>query len=122
MTSGTDVIRQAVAARMKKLNTANWAREMKVASSTLDDFAAGKAQLPPDILNSLAKYIFGAAVSFDAQADLLRRAAPQVSPLGCHPPRYVPPPNFKLPTSATYSPAKQAQSKPLPKAKPAGWA
>ena len=56
--TGTDAIRQMLAARNKKFNIAPLARELNISSGELEDFAYGRAGLAPEILEALAKVLF----------------------------------------------------------------
>jgi hypothetical protein len=62
MTSGLAVIRSALLVRANK---AHFARDLGLGTATLDEFAHGRARLPPDTLNLLAKDLFGPAAFYD---------------------------------------------------------
>jgi hypothetical protein len=48
----------------------------------LEECAHGRARLTPEILDALAKDLFGTNTSYDPAADKLRRAGPKPTPLG----------------------------------------
>jgi hypothetical protein len=83
--TGTDLIRQALNVRARKLNTANLARELGIPSSTLDAFIEGKGSLPVETLKALCVDLFHGAAEFDAELDRLRSTNKQV-PKAIHPP------------------------------------
>lgn len=86
--TGTDLLRAALKAR----NIAAMAKELQVAAETLNSFVAGRTDLPPTMKQQLTTEIFGGTAIYNAELDRLQpsnRAKP--TPLGSHPPRYVPP-------------------------------
>jgi hypothetical protein len=83
--SGLALIRSAVLVRAKKSHLANLARDLGTGLATLEEFAHGRAKLPNDILNALAKELFGANATYDPQIDKLIRAKPPTIPMGAHP-------------------------------------
>ena len=58
----TAVIRQALLARRFKGHLASIARDHQVSVVALENFATGNASLGPDVLDALAKEMFGANV------------------------------------------------------------
>ena len=56
--TGTDVIRAALAARNKKLNFSNKARDWGIASETVNAFIEKRAVLSPETLCVIAKDLF----------------------------------------------------------------
>jgi hypothetical protein len=102
--TGTDAIREALATRARKLNTANLARDLGVASTTLDAFVAGQAKLPPETLQALARHLFHGHAELDVELDRLRpvnKTSPR--PLGVAAPPFTP---------ATYPPSFQPGPRP----------
>src|SRR6266436_4057618 len=57
--TGTDVLRQALSVRNRKINIAAMARDLGIANAALDAFAFGQAGLPPETLKALATHLFG---------------------------------------------------------------
>ena len=60
--SGLAVIRSAVLVRAKKSHLANLARDLGTGLAALEEFAHGRAKLPPETLTALARN-FSAATS-----------------------------------------------------------
>ncbi len=60
--TGTDVLRQALSVRNRKINIAAMARDLGIANAALDAFAFGQAGLPPETLKALATHLFGGLV------------------------------------------------------------
>ena len=48
--TGTELVRQALRGRNRKLNMAGFARDLGLASDTLDAFAEGRIGLPPEAM------------------------------------------------------------------------
>ena len=122
MTTGKDILREAVRVRSKKANLGNLARDISVAASALDDFGNGQGELSSEVLQRLAVEIFQGRAEFDPVTNLLRSANKQEAvAIGPGPgpiwewmelPQYEggPPPLYP------------ADRKPPPKAKRPGWA
>ncbi|MGX1104515.1 hypothetical protein [Bradyrhizobium elkanii] len=88
MTTGTDVIRDAVRNRR---NNAVIAKHLQVSQLVLEQFIASERELPKEAMQTLTEYLFGGHLVFDPDADLLRTtvnhqaagmARPPVAPLG----------------------------------------
>jgi hypothetical protein len=105
VTTGTDVLRAALFARNAKLNLGGLARDLGLASATLEDFIAGRAVLLPEVLCAITKELLPGA-EYDPSIDRLRPAnkteprpmgiaRPPIefatAPLSCGPPRPVEP-------------------------------
>jgi hypothetical protein len=126
-TTGTEVLRQAMAGRNKKLNLANWARDLGIANETLHSFIAGSDNLSAEVKTELARRLFGDSASFNAETDRLVRAKTEAVSIGPgpvwslgdnpYPPRHVPRPS---PTEGAPKPRKA--SAPAVKAVQPGWA
>jgi hypothetical protein len=69
--NGIAVLRRAMRKWGTKTNTAPMAQDLGMASTVLDDFAAGKGNLTPDLLNKLTRHIFAGAMEYDAPTDTL---------------------------------------------------
>ncbi|MCS3576547.1 hypothetical protein [Bradyrhizobium elkanii] len=68
------------------------AKEIQVPKVLLEDFIAGSRTPPPKVLQDLTTFIFGGAAIFDPVIDRLRSSnRNQPTPIGIHPPRFVPP-------------------------------
>lgn len=122
--TGTDVIRVALQARVRKLNTASLARDLGLSSDTLDQFASGKRSLPPDTLKALTKDLWGGHAEYDPAIDRLRPAIKQKpTPLGSGPPPITE--TMTLPTfkagPAPLGPQPVKPIPPKPKAQRPGW-
>jgi hypothetical protein len=122
---GTDAIRAALYARVRKVNTAGMARDLGIPSSTLDAFAAGQIMLPADTLKLLAAELFHGHAELDVELNLLRstnrQAAKSIGP--------GPPPieaMIELPTydcdPIAHAPRPHEPTAPVTKMKRAGWA
>jgi hypothetical protein len=88
--TGTDVLRNTLVARNKKINLGGLARDLGLPSSVLDDFIAGRCDLAPQVKQALTARLFDHA-EFDPTLDRLRpanRAAPKA--LGVAPPPFAP--------------------------------
>jgi len=126
--TGVDVLRLTVKARNRSPHAITLiAREIGVAASTLENFVAGKVDLPVEKLKLLTKELHPGA-EYDETLNLLRSAnrAPPI-PFG------KPPPPFK-PVAKTYkvgvlqnpgpqpvNPVKSEQPKSRPGWLPGGW-
>ena len=121
MTTGTDVLREALRVRIRKGSAALLARDLGAGTATLDEFAHGRGTLPLAIMNTLAKNLFGDSCSFDAQRDLLTRTKQVATPIGTAPPRFVPKAPPVLGPSA-WPPIIPDKPQPQPKQTRAGWA
>ena len=84
MSGGMDVLRQAMHTWAVRTNTAGYARDMGLASTSLDEFAAGTTDLNPDALNKLANLIFQGFCTYDPQTDSLVKGN-QAEPLAFAP-------------------------------------
>jgi hypothetical protein len=73
-TTGTDLVREALRGRNRKLNLAVMARNLNMSSERLDAFSEGRLALPPDIINAIVKELWNGHVVFDADADALTSA------------------------------------------------
>jgi hypothetical protein len=69
MTTGTDLVREAVSARQSRLVTL--AGDVGISTNILDAFMRGDADLPVDALQSIVREIWNGAVFFDPDADAL---------------------------------------------------
>ena len=119
--TGTDAIREMLAARNKKYNIAPLAKELNIPSGELEDFAYGRAGLAPEVLEALAKVLFHGNAAYDPAIDRLRpveREEPR--PLGIRPPPITE--TMTLPTyRAGPAPAQTGYRPPPRKARRAGW-
>jgi hypothetical protein len=123
ITTGTDVLRSAVAARNKSTNLSWVAKEIGVANEALGDFAAGTKNLPAEKLKALCEIIFNGHAIFDEAANLLRPKLQQEPTTLCtaYPDAMA---GMTLPTfqggpPKLYPPAKNEQPKAGPRP---GWA
>lgn len=97
MTTGTDVIRQAINVRNKKVNLAGFATEVGISPSQLSDFMAGRSVPSATILCAMAKWLWPNA-EFDPERNLLvsgANRAPSQTMTSDYPPPVVPDPNWK---------------------------
>ena len=80
---GTDVVRQALRSRNKKLNLANFARDLGMPSGRLDDFAERRTAA----MQGLVRALWGEHTVFDPELNVLRPASREAPrPLGILPP------------------------------------
>ena len=119
--TGTDVIRQALAALNKKFNIAALARDLNLSAGALEAFAYGHASLAPEALKALAVHLFNGHAEYDPAIDMLRAAKREKPrPLGIGPPRITE--AMTLPTYQAGPPPRQTgYGAPPPKARRAGW-
>ena len=117
--SGLEVIRAAIRVRRHKGHLSNLSRDHAVGFEKLESFANGQTNLPPDVLDALAK-LFGDNVSYLADTDKLRRAKQPATPLGVLPPSLAEMGLIRSKVEAL--PAQTGYGgPPKPKVKPAGW-
>jgi hypothetical protein len=126
-TTGTMLLRQAVANRNRKMHLAKWARDLDVGVGTLEDFAERSGPLPDGTKDALAKMLFGDHVSYDAERNLLRRAKTEPLSLGAapawsfgdnpYPPRHTP-----RPSPIENAPRTSKASPPARRTADPGWA
>jgi hypothetical protein len=118
--SGATVIRQALAARNKKVNIGPLARDLSISSGALEEFAYGRAGLAPEVLEALAEILFDGHAAYDPAIDKLRPKREEPRPLGV-----LPPPITETMTLPTYragpAPPQTGYGPPPPKARRAGW-
>jgi hypothetical protein len=121
--TGVDVLRQTVNARNKSPHALSLiAREVgSVSASTLEDFAAGKADLDVATLKALTPVLHPNA-EYDAELNLLRSAnKAEPIPLGITPPPYKPKPLNFTPGLPPVGPRPVNPEKPKVKAGRPGW-
>jgi hypothetical protein len=117
-----EVIRAAVRVRRHKGHLASLARDHNVGLEKLESFAVGQTSLPPDVLDALAKALFGNNVSYLADTDKLHRAKQPATPLGVLPPTLAEMGLLRPQVEAGPAPAQPGYGGPPAKAKPrAGW-
>jgi hypothetical protein len=117
-TTRTDVIRETLRNRNRKLNLGIYARSVGVGIDLLEAFIDGRRTLPAAVLHTLAKGLWPHA-EFDPQLDVLRSAlkAP-AKPLGVPPQLSFPLPKYRPdPAQCTH----RGEVAPAPKPKRAGW-
>ncbi len=122
--TGVDVLRATVKARNRSPHAMSLiAREIDgVSASTLEDFAAGKADLSVATLKALTKLFYPNA-EYDEELNLLRSLAKEAKPIGIKPPAYNPErhsPHHPPAAPRTRGAATIASVKPAPPAKPTG--
>jgi hypothetical protein len=117
ITTGTDLVREALRGRNRKLNLAGLARSLGLPADRLENFAEGKVTLPAETMQAIVKALWGEHTEFDAEADALRpsnRTPP--TPLGVHPPKFESVPlNFQTgapPPQSGYAPAQPKKPRP----------
>ena len=81
--TGTDVLRAALRARAHKGSYLSiLARELNIGLGALDEWIReGKGGFQPEILDAMAKDIFGKNAGFDAERNLLVRKPPPSTPV-----------------------------------------
>jgi hypothetical protein len=85
--TGAQVLRDALHARAIKSHYLSLvARDYNIALAALEDFVRLGSKLPPEVLNRLARDLFGDNASYDPQRDLLVRTTAEARPLGNRPP------------------------------------
>jgi len=72
--SGIAIMRQALGARNRKMNLAGMARDLGVASTSLEAFATGDAKLAPGVLVKLAERIWNGHLKYDVATDAMQSA------------------------------------------------
>jgi hypothetical protein len=83
MTTGREILREALRSFAFKNHIAPMARDLDVGVSVLDGFINGSPPpLPAEVCDKLAKVLFGANVRFDPQRDLLVRVTSPARLLG----------------------------------------
>jgi hypothetical protein len=98
------------------------ARDHNVGLEKLESFAVGQTSLPPDVLDALAKALFGNNVSYLADTDKLHRAKQPATPLGVLPPTLAEMGLLRPQVEAGPAPAQPGYGGAPAKAKPrAGW-
>ena len=65
ITTGTDLIRQMLRVRNKKMNLASLARDLGISSDTLLAFIDGKRSLPIPVLQGLTKELWNGHAVYD---------------------------------------------------------
>ena len=122
ITSGTDIIREAVRVRMVKGHLGTLARDLSVSVDALEAFVAGKRTLPPDILRALTTELLSHA-EYDASCDRLRPANKQkpTPAYGVTPPPAKHNPTVPRQASGPFRIVRDAAPMPL-KSKRPGWA
>jgi hypothetical protein len=111
MKTGTQVLREALLNRMRKLNLGRMAQDIGVSLVALEAFATGKANLTPDILVKLAPQLFPNAI-WDPEIDRLRPENQQPPSSYVLPPTYVPEP--RPPYPFVQGPGPQLANSPTP--------
>ena len=119
--SGATFMRQMLAARNKKFNLAPLARELNISAGALEEFAYGRADLAPEVLEALAKILFDGQAEYDPAIDKLRAKREEPRPLGV-----LPPPITEMMTLPVYKagpapPSPGMVTPAKPKARRAGW-
>jgi hypothetical protein len=89
--TGTDLVRQALRGRNKKVNLATTARDLGISSDRLDAFVEGRVTLSPETMQALVDLIWHGHIALDIEHDMLKPAnkAPPVS-LGIAPAPFDP--------------------------------
>ena len=81
ITSGVDVLRQTLYARLAKGALPLIASNLPVGIAALENFARGQGSLSPEILGLLTKELFGGAIELNPATGLLRsRTGSQPNP------------------------------------------
>jgi DNA-binding phage protein len=95
ITTGTDVIRQMLRVRNKKMNLASLARDVGISSDTLLAFTDGKRSLPIPVLQGLTKVFWNEYAVYDPEVDRLRPARREpAKPQGVMPSLTIPLPTY----------------------------
>ena len=124
--TGTDILRRTVHARNRSPHTLSLiVREIDgVGASTLEDFAAGKADLSVEALKALTKVLYPRS-EFDVESGMLRSANKTAISM---PANYPPPlgdptlwPTYRGPRQPGEQPSNVLPPSPPPRKKRAGW-
>ena len=120
MTSGLDIIREALLAR--KGNLAVLARDVGVSASALDDFAQGNREtLPVDNIHAIVAEIWHGYVEFLPEQNLLSPVEqPPARSIGNPPQLTMKLPTYRYGAAQQGGPQREQPASP-PKPKP-GWA
>jgi hypothetical protein len=116
ITTGTDVIRQKLRVRNKRMNLASLARELGITLDTLLGLADGKRSLPIPVLQDLTKKLWNGDTVYDAEVDRLRPARREpAKPQGVMPRLTIPLPTYTAgPAQTAHRPVNVEITEPPP--------
>lgn len=120
--TGTDLVREALRGRNKKLNLAVMAKDLSISNERLDAFANGKLTLDAATMQAVVKVLWNDHVAYDIERDVLTPAnkAPPTS-LGVSPAPYVAKDQPKLPAGPHMGPRPVVPQPAKAKTTRAGW-
>jgi hypothetical protein len=118
--TATDLLRAA----LKSKNLAAMAKELQVATETLNSFVAGRTDLPSTLKQQLTSEIFGGTAIYNAELDRLQSSnQAKPTPMSALPPRYVPPKvNYQAGVMTQRGPQPVKPEKPKAERYRPGWA
>ena len=118
-TTGTDLIREALHIRNRKMNLVAHARNVGVGIDLLEGFIDGRRTLPDAVLRALAKELWP-HTEFVPELDVLRPAMQEpAKPLGVPPQLSIPLPRYPA-GPAQIGPQPETPA-PAPQPKRKGW-
>src|SRR5262245_48885640 len=121
--TGTDVIRSALQARMRKINISGIARELGISVSELESFAAGTLKRDVVVMNALAPELFQGNAQINPATDLLEPAVKDPPrPLGIRPEPVLPSKKVWPVGQPPPGPQPVKPSPPVKKTARPGWA
>ena len=120
--TGTELIRQVAAARVKKIDYARLAKEVGVAPDDLFDFAQGRKNLPADTLCRLTTVMMQGTRFYPDQDLLGPLVQVEPKPMGIKPDPFVPTPRtWVVGIAQGPGPQPVTPSNMQVKSKRAGW-